>query len=61
MRPAENCRNPVDVSTPGQGPGTEYVCGCTACPEPDPTPAELQAKVDRAWWATQREAAASEV
>jgi hypothetical protein len=50
MRPAPECDNPVDVSTLDQIPGTEWICGCGRCPEPDPSPEELQRRVDDAAW-----------
>lgn len=50
MTASEQCSNPVDVSTMDQLPGSGTVCGCGQCPEPDPTPAELQRRVDQAAW-----------
>lgn len=29
-------------------PGRQWLCGCGRCPVPDPTPAELQQKIDHA-------------
>lgn len=49
----EECPQRADVTMLGEA-GPKYVCGCGRCPQPDPTPAQLHAAVDRAWLAGHR-------
>lgn len=44
----EDCPERVEMTALGEV-GPRYLCNCGQCPEPDPTPAQLQAKVDWAW------------
>lgn len=46
---AEHCSHPVDVTQLGQTE-PEYLCGCRKCPQVDPTPQQLQRRVDEAAW-----------
>lgn len=46
------CPSPAEVTTWSDLANGErhWICGCGFCPEPDPTPAELQRRVDQAAW-----------
>lgn len=46
------CPSPAEVTSFSDlANGQRYwVCGCGFCPQPDPTPAELQQRVDDAAW-----------
>lgn len=45
----DHCANPLEVTTWGE-PDSRWLCGCARCPRPDPTPAQLQRRVDDAAW-----------
>lgn len=51
MMTYEDCPDRVELFTFGQREPVRCVCGCQQCPEPDPTPAEFRAWVDREWTA----------
>jgi hypothetical protein len=46
------CPRPAEVTTWDDLARGErhWLCGCGFCPQPDPTPAELQQRVDDAAW-----------
>jgi hypothetical protein len=46
------CPRPVEVTAWDDLAKGErhWLCGCGFCPQPDPTPAELQRRVDDAAW-----------
>lgn len=46
------CPQPAEITNYGDLARGErrWLCGCGFCPEPDPTPDELQRRVDDAAW-----------
>lgn len=44
----EDCPDRVEIRA-FDSTVVRYLCGCSRCPRPDPTPTELQARIDRAW------------
>lgn len=46
----QHCPDPVDITTYGERPGAELICGCGHCPEPDPTPEQYRRRVEDAIW-----------